>query len=145
MAFFPIRNDLRKLRIVTIAQKDGTGIGVAGIHMTDAIRFFIGTGQFVFFDDIVQIIVYGSASDKTGLASSVHGLTVNVETGLGVLYTDAVCHQFVHILFGFFIDRSIVQVHVFRQIHFRLVHMQERIRIVLYLDTRFRAAHYVVR
>ena len=51
--------------IFTVGKEDGTCICVAVIYVADAVCLLICTGEFVFFDDIVYVIVDGGTAYDT--------------------------------------------------------------------------------
>ena len=75
-------DDLVDLGAGAIGQEDRAGIGIAAVDMLAAVLFFIGAGQLVLADDIVEIIIDRSAADNTGLGAAVHDLAVNIKAGL---------------------------------------------------------------
>ena len=65
--------------LMPISQKNRTGIGIAGIHVTNAVLLFIRPGQLVLFDRSVQIFIDGGAGDNARLAVSVHRQFVKIQ------------------------------------------------------------------
>ena len=72
LALGDLIDDLVDLGAGAIGQEDGAGISIAAVDMLAAVLFFIGAGQLVLADDIVEIIIDRSAADNTGLGAAVH-------------------------------------------------------------------------
>ena len=74
------RKNYAKLFIGTVHQEDWAGMGIRYIHMADPVKFFVLPGVFVFFDDLVLIIVNGGTCHDPGLGTIPHDLLINVVT-----------------------------------------------------------------
>ena len=112
--------------------------------MVHPVLFFVGTGQLMLFDHIVDVIIDGCTAHDTHLGTAVHHLLVQVEAGLLVLDINAVGNHFVQVVPGLFIDDFAVVVDGRIQVDLGFVHMQEGVGIAHdHLPGLF-AAHYVI-
>lgn len=73
-----------------VGEEDGAGIGAEGSDEAGSIVFFIFSGFFVFFDDVVLVVLDVANGGEAGLDMVAHLLLVEVEDGGGFALEGAV-------------------------------------------------------
>ena len=131
-------------RPAAVGEENGSGLGVAGIHVTAAVFFLVRPGQLVFFDHVVQIVVHGRAGHDAGLGPAVHDLAVHVQAVLILLQIDAVGDHAPQVGGGGLVDYLVVEPGAQRQVDLCLVHVQEGIGIALRHFAGFLGVHDVI-
>ena len=129
LALGDLIDDLVDLGAGAISQEDGAGIGIAAVDMLAAVLFFIGAGQLVLADDIVEIIIDRSAADNTGLGAAVHDLAVNIKAGLFLTNEDAVGDHLMQAVGRSLVDDISIDIGILRQVDLRLIDMEEGIGV----------------
>ena len=109
--------------IFLVSQENGACVGVEGIHMADTVCFFVGTGQLVLFDGVIQIFVNGGADNQSCLVSAVHGQSIDIQIGQQILCENAFVQLLIESIPCFFINSGAVRVCTHGQIDFRPVNM----------------------
>ena len=72
-------------RIFPVGQEDWAGLGIANVHVADAVDFFIFPGIFMLFDNTGLVIVNGCAGHKSSLGPSIHRQLIDIKTGCLIL------------------------------------------------------------
>ena len=131
--------------LFAVCQKYGTGVCVAGVNMVYAVRFFVGVGEFVLFDNIVYVVINRNTADDARLTSAVHYLAVNIVAGFFILPAYAFCFKRGKSGCGFFVNLLRIRVCFGRKINFSLVNMEEGIRVAFSHFCRFVTVHNIIR
>ena len=81
-----IFNDSVNFRHGTIGKKYRFQVSIHITGQHHPVLFFIGTGEFMFFNHPVHIILTGSTTDNTVLGTAFHGLSINIKFRFRILY-----------------------------------------------------------
>jgi hypothetical protein len=106
-------------------EEDGAGLGVENLDVANAVVLFVRPGEFVFFDDSVQIILTASRGDQTGLPVLSHDLAVEVKERLRVLLQRPVGDEPGKVFAPFGVHLRRVGIDLVGQIDFRLADVEE--------------------
>ena len=115
--------DSIQLGIVRVSKENRFDISIVDTHMFHAVFFLITTGQLMFLNIPLQIIIHISTNYQPILCTSVHRLGIYVILFFLILNQPAVILKFPEILRCFFIDSRIMLVCSYRKINFRLDYM----------------------
>ena len=74
-----------------IGQEDRSCLHIGHIDMADTVLFLLCTGILMFFDRMVQIIIYRSAGHNAGLTAAIHGQLIQIIAGHLILYKFSGC------------------------------------------------------
>ncbi len=117
--------------VLPVGEEDGTGVGVTGRDVLDAVDLFGRQSVLVFLDDRVQVVIDGRTADETGLGAAAPGLFHDVEAGDVVLQEHTVRLHVAELGRGARINGVVVLVGASRQVDLGFVDVQERIGFVL--------------
>ena len=80
---FHIRShDIMNAFVRTVRKENRSGLGRTRIHMSDTVNFLVFSGIFMFLNNVIHIIIYRRAGNKSGLGTSVHHKLVNIVTAV---------------------------------------------------------------
>ncbi|GAK51080.1 hypothetical protein U14_02322 [Candidatus Moduliflexus flocculans] len=144
MVAHPVGDDRADAILRPIRQKQQAGVGVADIHVVDAVAFFVRPRQFMHFNHAGKIVVNRGADNEADLRASAHHFFVNKVLWRGFANKRPVVHHLIEPTFCLLIDLRIVQVNLRRQINFGAIHAQKRQRIRGGDGSRFRRVDDVI-
>ena len=87
-----------------VGEEDGAGLGVQGLDVADAVVFFVGPGELMFFDDVGEIFGAAGGGDEADLGVFAHDLAVEIESGLGILAEGALADKVAEIFEALGVD-----------------------------------------
>ena len=108
--------------IVGIGVKYRTGMSINHIYMSNAILFFIFTGQFMDLDLAFEVIVNMLHGDQSGLSTFIHDLAIDIHDGFLILDQFIFAH-FREIVGCFLINDRIILIGFRRKIDFGFYNM----------------------
>ena len=80
---FHIRShDIMNAFVRTIRKENRSGLGRTSIYVCDTVNFFVFSGIFMFFNNMIHIIIYRRTGDKSCLRTTVHHKLVNIITAV---------------------------------------------------------------
>ncbi|MPN13622.1 hypothetical protein SDC9_160944 [bioreactor metagenome] len=143
--FHDFSNNAVDILLSAVGQEDGTRVGVAGIHMLNAVLLFILTGKLVFFNGVVQILVDGRTGDQAYLASAVHNKLIKIKARRFILSDDPAVIQLLKVLGCLLIHKGIVHIHAVIQGALRTIDSQKRVILAVNGSSRFLTIIDIVR
>ena len=112
-----------------VGQEDGPRLRPERLDVAHAVVFLVHTGQLVFLDDVVEIILARRGGDQTDLDVLAPDLLVDVEvTGL-VRGDRPFAQEAVEVLFALGVDGVRIEIGARRQVDLRLADVQERVGV----------------
>ncbi len=120
-------------------------IHVSNANMVFTIFLFIGTSQFMFLDDIINIIINACATYDPELLATIHCLSIDIKAIGSILKKHSIGFHLLVSSLTFFVDLRRIMVEIIWKIHFRLNNAVERDRITVSFDAGFFLVQYIVR
>lgn len=108
-----------------VGEEDGAGVGAEGVDESGAVLLFVGAGFFVFFDDVVFVVLDVADGDEAGLAVVADGLAIEVHAGGGLAEEDTVGLEFFEGGAGLGVDGGGVGIDIGVEIDFGAVDVEE--------------------
>ncbi len=105
--------------LFAVGQKDRASLHAEGNDVARPVIFLIFACAFVFPNDVVIILIHGTASDDAGLSPSVHNLTINIEVWCFFSQQREISFQLLEIFQPFGIDLITMNISLFREINLR--------------------------
>ena len=132
-----------------IGEEDGLHVGIGDADVFHAVLLLVLTGELVFFDDLVHVVLAVGAGHDAILPFGVgilgvHALGVDVEFLLFVLDQPAEVFEQVVVLDHLEVHFGRVLVGAFGQVDFSLGHVQQAVGVALAFNAGFFGIQYVV-
>src|SRR5699024_7269984 len=114
-----------KLGIRRVCKKNRSGLGMAGLYMTDTVCFLLRPRILMPLDHMSQIVIHRCTGSHTGLHMVSHTELIDIITGLHILTQISGIHQLPKKLSRLFIYLGTIHIRPFRKICFRTIHPQK--------------------
>ncbi len=133
-----------------VGEENGLDVGVGDADVLHAVLFLVLTGELMFLDDLVDVVLAVGAGDDAilpfgVLVLGVHALGVDVEFLLLILDQPAEVFEQVVVLHHLEIDFGRVFVGALGKVDFSLGDMEEAVGVALAFNAGFFGIQYVVR
>jgi len=113
---------------IFVGQKDGAGVGAEHVGEAGAVVLFDLAGFFVFFDDVVFVVLDVAGEGDAHLGATVHDLTIEVEAGLGLADEDPVFLHLVEVGAGVGVDFFAVGIDLGGELEFGALDAEKAVR-----------------
>ena len=117
------------LSVVSVRQEDRARVGAESVNEFGAIVLFVFACLFVFFDDVLLVVINVAHAGNAGLHMVAHGLLVEIKAGLGFTHQRTRGLQSLEFRKRRFVHNLRVGIGVFWQMNLRTVHVHERVRV----------------
>ena len=139
------RYHITDLFVITVCQKDRSGLCAAGIHMVDTVGFLIGTCILMLFDHVVCVIIDRSTGNDSGLYSAVHRQFIHIIRILWIADKGTVIDPLIQHLMRLLIDTLIIGIYLITKLCLCTIDCKKRLRICGNNRFGLRAIVYIVR
>ena len=132
-------------RVGGIGQKCRTRLSSKSFYMTDTVIFLIGTGQLMFLDHIIQIILTAGSRHQSGLGMIPHHLTIEIVTRFRVRFQPAIRDPGIKQIMCFGINFFRIRIYTIFKIDFRTADAVKTMLLALSPFTSFGSRNNIIR
>ena len=123
--------------VVGISKEHRFDVGIVHTHVFHAVFFLVAAGEFMLFDNAVQIVVYIGTYDQTVLCLAIHGLGIDIIVLFAVLHQPSFVLEHLEVFGSFGIHARVVLVGTFGKINLRFDDVIQRLFITFGLFACF--------